>query len=642
VELDKRILPVFDFVESWPCVRPQVWRAAHLEGTDARIEPILKEKVVGCRALRVHGNCQKADGLLYECCRNLDRRVLKGPWTKDQNEPDPPELLMSRRPITGVCQDREVDRPESTVRDLLCDIRLLREQCSNTDASCSVYLSRMALDANEIHAHRRGTDNSAVKPVKRAAGLSLDFLDDEAPQPIILRVAEDITETCQIKPLAAVRRTPGSGSIALQLEKVRDALLYSLNNTHVAPDFLDLAPYLGLFEEVEEQFTAEEKDPTDGDVGEAKKAGLHAGARDLAEYLGQAVRERNRDDVSGLTHHRHSAPFSASGFSRLAAVGGFAVAKTLSRFDRGRNIRSFLVERLCVLSKDADYLELGRVPILSAPIRSALEPYFYFGLGLTAGHIFWRAPSNRWATKQKLPNLAPPMGPKMSDQQHMTNYLADSFCLNMVFCGDIERHVHAWVAHLLEVLEREYMRVIYDSGGTVNRESLKDHFRGVAGRLIIAAMVGHLQKDFPPEDASASATKVVRQCIDDAIGDCADKPCGIVARMLREFVEDLGGKPSVLESLIAIAKIVVADNRDPKVHVDIASEPKECVRAWNSGKIVDEVIDHPLAALACLLPGAPASTAGAARAQDPAASELARNVAAILSVGMWREMTTSD
>lgn len=624
VRSGERILPVFDFVESWPCVRQAIWSAAVLDASKPEDEAILNEPVVGCRALRVHGNCQKDDGLRYECCRHLDRRVLK-------RTTGATVALSSRRPITGVGQDREVDRPASTVRDLLGDIRLLRHQCADTDASCSVYLSRTALDADEIHARATPSALSSTTP---APGLQTDFVSaGVSSEVLVLPNASPMTSDCDMSALAAIRRAPGSATIAVQLERVRDALVHSLNNTYVAPEFLDLAGYLGLFEEIEKDYDYWERNPPEQqDELVQRRAWLQAIARDVAEYLGHAVRERNRDDISGLSHHRHSAPLGASGFSRLAAVGGFAVEKTLSRLPGASGNKSFLTPRLCVLGKEPDYLELGRVPILNAPARAMLEPQFYFGLGVVAGYIFWRR--QPWAA-----------GLSASDRQHMAECLADGFCLNVVFCGNVERYLHAWVAHSLEMLEREYMSAVYDTAGAVHPDSQDNKFLEVAGRLIIVATVGYLQKGFPMADARTKAMATVNEVINDELGKCPSKLCGTVARAVRRKVEDLqAGGPKVQGILDSNAGLAGRVRKAvDEFQVEVSIEPTECVTAWKRGQIVEEPIDHPLAALALLAPcdGAHAVDGTNITAQDvheeEPATEWARNIAAILSFGVWQE-----
>jgi hypothetical protein len=639
LQRNKVTVPVFDFVESWPCISPAVWDTYQSDRAGEDIESILAEQVPVYRALRVQGACQKHDGLRYECCRKLDKRILDSAQAAAAPKVPPrdPEVNkgpQGRRPITGVYQDREVDRPVSSVRDLLGDVRLLREQCSQSDACCSVYLARTTLEANEIH-------HLGVDPKACHSGRSTDLLPDfpfGQGSSIANKIAignQESVPPCLNSRLASIRDSPGGEQVALQLESVRDTLVNSLNNTHVAQEFLDLSGYLSLFDDVEESFRQERQHPSaDAKNAEYRWAALQAEAQDLAEYLRYATWERNRDDISGLSHRRQSAPLGSSGISRLAA-GGFAVEKTLSHFSKASDIPAFRTPRLCVIGQSSDYRELGRLPIMNSVSRSLLEPYFYFGLGLEAGRIFWRHKTYSWALNQKLPVLANPLKLGMPDRKIMAEYLADAFCLNRVFCGNTENYLVAWVPHFLGILEREYQRVVYDSGGSLDQEFVDNHLKAVAGRLIIVATVGYVQSNFPINEACKKAVSSVRLHVSNEIQRSGERTTGVVGHKLRDIVDDFqtvaqSTSAPVIDSFQAIAQKILDTLRDARL--DVAPAPNECVDSWNRGEIVDESSEHPLAALALIRPNPVTQDTS-----NLTTTEWARNIAAVVSVGLWQE-----
>jgi len=287
--------PAFDLVATWPCFRPAKGQDMYT-GT---FQPLREEVLEDIRGLRVVGSCQRALDGRYSCTSNLNDN-LHSELLKDDGD-------RTKRPLVGSDNDRQVGRLPQAKR-LFSEVQELRTQC---DCSCcSVYL---------------------IRSKERVASDRFLLHNGQA----MAEEEQDLPEYADID-LDIIKRTPGSERFGEQLEAVRDRIVQALRNPLIAPEFEDLMPALARFAAVERMYHIlgdAKQMQMFRDVGDFEVAVNCRGfAKRLAWFLRRAVDDRVRQDVCGESHHLGSAMLGASGISRLAAVGTYAIKKTLAAY----------------------------------------------------------------------------------------------------------------------------------------------------------------------------------------------------------------------------------------------------------------------------------------------------------------------
>lgn len=621
VKVDGHDVLGFDVVEFWPCISRELWDAVDLNGSGREREPrvaeFLEEESVAVRALRVVGTCRQLSNQ-HVCSAELDstiRKAVRPPGPEPDTPGEPEDAAKRWRPISGIYLERQVDRPASTVLDILRHTKQLRTTCRCTDSCCSVYLTR---------AKHAVPDKTGVEPIALPTDTGkLRGLRVDPSRPLAAEPGPDFSR---------ITEKPGSRFIGLRLEEIRWRLLQALSNPFIAPEFEDLRDFLStVFDRLVALYREGPQDPACDPV--LWWSNLRGQSQNIANYLEYAIQERAREDVCGYIHHFQFSPLNASGFSRIAPVGSHAIASQL----RAHGIE---YRGLCINGYLPTYRELCSFPFINSDLRATLEPFYHFGLGHETGHIVYNRElsSHPVAERQDLADkLHHPSYRKL-----FTEFFADGFCLLTTFCNDLDAYLQAWVRHFLDVLEYDYQYQIFleISPAEVVNHSLRKVLQYVA-RLNMTAFLHFLRAGLTAEKLWTRATARVLEAFGRERGGNAAMSSTVASQFARDtedfsktaadprpHPEAKGWDRRFFEDFESVAKelYTLLERFEKNEHLSI-SRVDACVRDWQHGILPERELTFPLAAMSRIWHDVPPDSAG----------EFATNVAVILSMCTWSE-----